>query len=297
MRKKYKEHTFKAKSLAKLELVNSIIDEYRGYDLTLRQCFYQMVARGFIPNTKKEYDNLGILITNARYAGLIDWEKIEDKTRNYQGSYSLSWTPAEKLQSAAKYFHLHKWQNQPNYVEVWCEKDAMIDIVARGCRATQTPYFSTRGYCSASELWRAANHFIKRNDCKGRYIIYLGDHDPSGVDMPRYLDERMKLFGADVEIRRIALTMEQIKTFNPPPSFVKATDTRRTGYIEKYGETCWELDALKPGFVEQLVDSAIRPLMDEKILAQTLELEKEQRRELELVADNYDAIVENLREF
>ena len=292
MKRKYENHNFKQKSLKKIEQVNAIIDEYTGRQLTLRQMFYQLVARGIVKNSKNEYDNLGNLIANARYAGLIDWEKIEDKTRDYQGSYGLSWTPAEQIENAVKYFRLNKWQNQPIYVEVWCEKDAMIDIVKRGCRTTGTPCFSTRGYCSASELWRAANHFIRRSDCKERHIIYLGDHDPSGVDMPRYIAEKMKLFGADVEIHRIALTMEQIQQFNPPPSFVKTTDARKTGYIEKYGDTCWELDALKPGFVEQLVDSAIRPYIDQRILAETLAQEEEQRKELQLISDNYLKIAE-----
>lgn len=296
MKRKYLNHNFKAKSLKKIEQVNTIIDEYSGNQLTLRQMFYQLVARGYIENSQKEYDKLGNLVSDARYAGLIDWEAIEDKTRHYQGSFGLSWTPAEKIQYVAEHFSLNKWQNQPVYIEVWCEKDAMIDIVRRGCRPTNTPCFSCRGYCSASELWRAANHFIRRHDCKERHIIYLGDHDPSGIDMPRYIAERMKLFGADVEIHRIALTMEQIQLFSPPPSFVKANDSRKTGYIEKYGDTCWELDALKPGFVEALVDSAIRPYIDQRILAETLALEQEQQRELQTISDNYDKLIWLLKE-
>lgn len=293
MKRKYENHNFKTKSLKRIEQVNAIIDEYTGRQLTLRQMFYQLVARGYIENSKKEYDNLGSLISKARYAGLIDWEKLEDKTRDYCGSSRYNSTPAEHIENAVEYFSLNYWTNQPVYLEVWCEKDAMIDIVAAGCRDTETPYFSCRGYCSASSLYRAAQHFIRRNDCKERHIIYLGDHDPSGKDMPRYLAERFKLFGASVEIHPIALTMEQIQLFNPPPSYVKATDTRKTGYIEKYGDTCWELDALPVGFVEKLVDSAIRPYIDEKIVAETLAKEAEQKRELQLIADNYFEIVDS----
>ena len=297
MKKKYEEHKFKAKNLKKIERINNIIGEYRGRDLTLRQMFYQLVARGFIENTKNEYEKLSDLIANARYAGLIDWNAIKDKTRAYYGSSRYNSTPAQSIESTAKYFSLDYWTNQPVYLEVWCEKDAMIDIVASGCRDTETPYFSTRGYCSASSLYRAAQHFIDRNDCKERHIIYLGDHDPSGKDMPRYIAEKFKLFGASVEIHPIALTMEQIQQFNPPPSYVKATDTRKTGYIEKYGDTCWELDALPVGYVEELVDSAIRPYIDEKILAETLALEAEQRRELKFVADNYYSLIDYMNNF
>lgn len=295
MKEKFREHKFKDKSLKKIERINAIVDEYKGRSLTLRQMFYQLVARGYIENNQREYKNLGNLISNARYAGLIDWDVIEDKTRNHVGSVRYNYTPAEEIASVAKYFRLGKWTNQPVYVEVWCEKDAMIDIVADGCRPTGTPYFSCRGYCSASEMHNAAKCFIWRNDCKERHIIYLGDHDPSGKDCPRYIADCIKTFGADVEIHPIALTMEQIKQFNPPPSYVKANDTRKTGYIEKYGDTCWELDALPPGYVEQLVDSAIRPYFDEKIYSEILALEAEQRRELQLVSDNYANIIAYLQ--
>lgn len=294
MKIKYKKRNFKTKSLKKIEQINSIIDEYCGQELTLRQTFYQLVARGLIENSKKEYDKLVNLVSNARYAGLIDWQAIEDRTREYLGSSRYNFTPAEEVEFIAENYHLDAWTNQPCYVEVWLEKDAMKPIVARGCSKTGTPYFSTRGYCSASELWRAAQHFIKREDCKERHIIYLGDHDPSGVDMPRYLAEKMKLFSADVEIHRVALTMEQIQQFNPPPSYVKPTDKRGTGYIEKFGEVCWELDALKPGYVEKLVDASIRPYFDEKIFAETKARERELKQELQLISDNYDAIVYHL---
>lgn len=295
MKKKFENHDFKAKSLAKIERINSIIDEYKSQQLTLRQMFYQLVARGFIENSQREYKNLGNLISQARYAGLIDWDVIEDRTRSYLGSSRYNSTPASEIRYAADFFRLDKWTNQPIYVEVWLEKQAMEPIIARGCLPTGTPYFCCRGYCSASELYRAAQHFIKREDCKERHIIYLGDHDASGLQMPEYIADRMKLFGAQVEIHRIALTMEQIQTFNPPPSYVKVTDTRGSGYIEKYGDTCWELDALKPGYVEKLVDDAIRPYFDEKIHADVLAMEQEQRRELELLAENYEDIMSTLK--
>lgn len=295
MKQKFIDHKFKPQSLEKIERINSIIDEYGGSSLTLRQMFYQLVARGFIENSKKEYDNLGTLISKARYAGLIDWANIADKTRNHLGYSGRRREPEEEIIRAANYFSQNSWLNQPVYVECWVEKDAMYSIVKRGCRDTDTPCFSCRGYCSSSEMYQAAMHFIKREDCKERHIIYLGDHDPSGLDMPRYIADCMKIFGANVEIHRIALTQEQIQQFNPPPSFVKTTDTRKTGYIEKYGDTCWELDALKPGYVEKLVDSAIRPYIDEKILAETLAQEAEQRQELQLVADNYANIIAYLQ--
>lgn len=297
MKIKYEEHKFNGKSLDIIEHANTIIEEYsrQGYNLTLRQTYYQLVARGFIENSESSYKRTGDIINNARLAGLVDWEAITDRTRNLRGG-NANILPSKIIKTDAEFFSLDKWTNQPNYVEVWVEKDALIDVVGKGCRETDTQYFSCRGYCSQSEMWQAAQRFIKKGDRAGRYLIYLGDHDPSGIDMTRDITDRMKLFGANVEIRRIALTMEQIKTFNPPPNPAKLTDRRATAYIKQFGEHSWELDALEPQFIRQLIDSEIRPLMDEKILAQTLELEKEQRRELEFVADNYDLIISKFKE-
>ena len=297
MKIKYEEHKFNQKSLDLIERINSVITEYsqQGYDLTLRQTYYQLVARRLIENTEKSYKRTGDLINNARLAGLIDWNAITDRTRNLRGGVS-NFTPAEIIETQARYFHLNNWTNQPNYVEVWIEKDALIDVVGTACYKTDTPFFSCRGYCSQSEMWQAAQRFIRKNNCNGHYIIYLGDHDPSGIDMTRDIYDRMKLFGASVEVRRIALTMEQINTFNPPPNPAKITDKRAKAYIKKFGESSWELDALEPQFIGQLIDSEICPLMDEQILAETRALELEQQRELQFICNHYHDITSYQKE-
>lgn len=296
MKIKYMERKFTRKNISTVNIINDIISEYsrQGYELTLRQTYYQLVARGVIENTERSYKRTGELISNARLAGLISWDAITDRTRNLKGGAS-NLTPEKRIELAAQYFHLSKWTHQPNYVEIWVEKDALIDVVGRACFKTDTPYFSCRGYCSQSEMWQAAQRFIRRKNLEGRYIIYLGDHDPSGVDMPRDIAERMKLFGADVEIKRVALTMEQIHNFNPPPNPAKITDTRFKAYIKKYGQHCWELDALEPVFLSELIDAAIRPLMDDDIVAQTLALEARQREELRLISDNYHELIAYLK--
>ena len=296
MKIKYEDRKFNQQSLKLIEHVNSIVEEYSSqhYDLTLRQAYYQLVSRGFIENSEKSYKRIGELINNARLAGLIDWDAITDRTRYLRGGgYCL--TPAEIINANARNFNINKWTNQPNYVEIWVEKDALINVVGRACYDTDTPYFSCKGYCSQSEMWQAAQRFRSKANFEGRYIIYLGDHDPSGIDMTRDISDRMKLFGARVEIQRIALTMEQIQLFNPPPNPAKIKDTRANSYIKQFGETSWELDALEPRFIESLIDSAIRPLIDEKILVETLSLEKEQQSELLLISNNYNEIISYLR--
>ena len=278
MKIKYEERKFSKRNLEFIERVNAIVGEYsrQGYRLTLRQTYYQLVARGIIENSEKSYKRIGDLIGNARLAGLIDWEAITDRTRYLRGT-STNFSPAQEIRNLAWLFHLNKWTNQPNYVEVWVEKDALINVVGTACRDSDTRYFSCRGYCSLSEIWQAAQRFIRHEDCEGRYVIYLGDHDPSGIDMTRDIPARLKLFGADVDVRRVALTMNQIQRFNPPPNPAKITDPRAIAYIEQFGDTSWELDALEPQFITSIIQDEISALMDKDIVADICELEREQQ--------------------
>ena len=296
MKIKYQDRNFQKKSLDLIEKINSVIEQYQRdyFNLTLRQCYYQLVARGFIENNQRSYDNIGKLVNNARLAGLIDWGVITDRTRMATACNCSDDLPVDAIQSAADYFRVGKWLNQPNYVEVWVEKEALIDIVARACWQYGAGYFTTRGYCSQTEMWKAAQRFINEKDREGRYIIYLGDHDSSGTDMTRDVADRMKMFGADVEVRRIALTMEQIRRFNPPPAPAKETDSRTKKYIAENGNDVWELDALEPKVIQQLIDSEICKLFDEKVFAETRAIEQERKQELRLIADNYDRIIDFL---
>lgn len=254
----YKEIRFQKKSLDLIELVNQVVDEYsaQGYELTLRQVYYQLVARGYIPNNERSYKNVGSLINDGRLAGLIDWHSVTDRTRNLRKESHWD-NPADVIASARYSYNLDKWKGQPNYVEVWVEKDALVDIVGQACDPLDTPYFSCRGYTSQSEMWSAAQRFIRQDDREKRIIIHLGDHDPSGIDMTRDIQERLELFGADVYVKRVALTMNQIQTYNPPPNPAKITDSRASKYIDQFGDESWELDALEPKVITDLIKKQV----------------------------------------
>lgn len=192
----YKQINFRQSSLDLIGLINQVIDEYsnQGYELTLRQAYYQLVARGYIPNNERSYKNVGNLINDGRLAGLIDWHAITDRTRNLRSNGHWD-NPADVIASARYSYLLDKWEGQSNYVEVWVEKDALVDIVGQACRPIDTPYFSCRGYTSQSEMWSAAQRFIRQNRKREGCFIILGDHDPSGIDMTRDIQERLWMFG------------------------------------------------------------------------------------------------------
>lgn len=292
----YIEKKFRPDSLLLIQKINQVVDDYhaQGYDLTLRQVYYQMVARDIIPNNQRSYKNLGSLINDARLAGLIDWNAIEDRTRNLRGNSHWS-TPGSVIDSAAYSYHLDHWKGQRNYLEVWVEKDALIGIVGQICRRLDVNHFSCRGYVSQSEMWSAAGR-LKRHYDAGQNIVllHLGDHDPSGKDMSRDIVERLSLFGVEViSFRRLALNMDQIETYNPPPNPAKLTDSRAAGYIQEFGRESWELDALEPQVITDLIRENVEEFRDDHAYEKVVLQEREEKKFLEELAENWSGVSES----
>jgi hypothetical protein len=296
----YVPKNFRPDSLALIEKCNAVIEDYsaQGYSLTLRQVYYQMVARAIIPNNERSYKNLGALINDARLAGLIDWEAIEDRTRNLQ-SRSRWNRPGEIIDSAARSYHLDYWQGQKNYVEVWVEKDALVGIVGQVCHGLDVSYFSCRGYVSQSEMWGAAQR-LNRYKERGKNIVllHLGDHDPSGIDMSRDIQDRNTLFEHfGLEFKRLALNMDQIEKYDPPPNPTKLTDSRANGYIDAFGMECWELDALEPQVISDLITRNGLKYRDEAAYRRVKDRETREREQLEALAERWASVSDNWDDF
>lgn len=257
---RYEDKNFRSHSLEQISRINEIIAEYdaQGYGLTLRQVYYQLVARGVIENSEKSYKNTGNLINNGRLAGLISWVAIEDRTRDVRVLPHWN-SPQELFADISGYYRRNLWENQDRYVEVWIEKDALIGIVEPTTQGYDVPCFSCRGYTSPSEMWAAAQRFIlKHEEGKECIVLHLGDHDPSGIDMTRDITDRMAVFGASVRIDRIALNRDQIDAYGPLPNPAKITDTRASKYIRAHGSSSWELDALEPRILASLIVDKIK---------------------------------------
>lgn len=283
----YVNKRFSAEVLGVIEAANEIIADFEdaGFDLSLRQLYYQFVSRGLIPNTEQSYKRLGSIINDARLAGLIDWERLVDRTRELD--VFPAWTsPRDILRIAAASYRVNPWKDQTTYVEVWVEKQALIDVVKTAVTPFRVPHFACRGYVSQSEMWTAAQRFIA-NDDKHCVLVYLGDHDPSGIDMTRDIRERMELFGADVTVTRLALTMRQVMAYDPPPNPAKVTDSRYESYRTKFGEHSWELDALNPATLVQLIQKEVKEHIDSAPWEAVMEREEVERKRLVEVAENF----------
>ncbi len=294
---KYEDKNFRSSTLALIEIVNQIVEEYRaqGYDLTLRQVYYQCVSRDIIPNNEKSYDKLGRVVGDARMAGLIDWTAIVDRTRILRGNSHWG-APSEIMLSAAENFAIDKWSReygQEVRPEVWVEKDALVGVVGRVCDELDVNYFSCRGYTSLSEMWSASQRLLKyKRQGQTPFVIHLGDHDPSGIDMSRDITERLETFTKrELEFERIALNIDQVEEYNPPPNPAKLSDSRATAYIARFGDESWELDALRPTVIAELITEAVASCRDDEAWEQAVDHEEGQIKELKAAAKHWQTHV------
>jgi len=269
----FEHRNFKDTSLAQIAVCNAIINEYlpQGFRLTLRQLYYQLVSRNIIPNREQAYKGLGCLMKDARMAGLVDWDAIEDRGR--QPSIPTEFVDlADLVESAIRWYRLPRWEGQDHYIELWVEKDALSGVLAPLASEYHVTLMVTKGYSSASAMFDAAQRrFMCYTDRARLAVLYLGDHDPSGEDMVRDIGARLNLLSGDGSqthyVEKIALTWDQIQQYQPPPNPTKITDSRAQAYIAKYGFECWEVDALPPNVLQALVRDAIRGYLDEELMA------------------------------
>lgn len=267
MKQKYIEKDFRPASLALIGTINDVCDDYerQGFTLTVRQLYYQLVARNIIPNNERSYKNTTSLVNDARLAGLVDWGAIEDRTREFEDR--AHWRDGSHFMTyVAPQYHADAWLGQENRVFCIVEKEALVGVLSRVCEEYDVPLLAARGYPSVSVLREfAVDRILPHSRRQNIEILHLGDHDPSGIDMTRDLVERLQLLsGSTVKfsLRRIALNMEQIEENECPPNPAKLTDSRSSTYLRRFGNESWELDALEPSYIVKLTEKHINQNID-----------------------------------
>jgi hypothetical protein len=293
---KYVDQKFTSQSLVLIELCNAVIADYQrqGFVLTLRQLYYQCVARNIIENTKRSYKRLGDLISNGRLAGLIDWSAIEDRGRNLV-RHSHWENPSGVIASARRAYGIDMWEGQEVRVEVAVEKDSLVSIMAAACDPLDVSYIALRGYCSQSEMWAMAMR-LREYKRMGHtpILLHLGDHDPSGLDMTRDNNDRLAMFMGGVEVRRLALNWDQIERYGPPPNPAKVSDSRFAAYEAEFGDESWELDSMQPQVLVDLIRDAILSVRDDEAWDERVALLEEGKILLEETERRWGEIVEFL---
>lgn len=311
MREIFEAYKPRATTRRLLYKVLEIVEEYRaqGLRLTLRQLYYQLVSKDLIPNQERSYKMVGNLVSNARLGGILDWDAIEDRVRRPQSPPEYG-SLEEIVDIAVQSFRLPRLVGQERYVELWVEKDALAGVLHPVAYSHHVTLMVNRGYSSTSAMREAGVRI--RSECekigaRGALVLYLGDLDPSGEDMVRDVRERLQMFTnsgylvhegrdgieleheeareerkppIDIVVEKLALTMEQVEKYNPPPNPAKLTDSRAAKFVETHGYSSWEVDALPPRVLRNLIETRIEEAIDSDLVEEVKEKETKEKARL-----------------
>ncbi len=278
--------------------IDKVVEEYimMGIKLTNRQLYYQLVGRDYIPNADEVYKRICTFLKDSRYGGLIDWEAIEDKERIPE-KHSEWENLSSLVRGAINSYRLPRWEDQKYYVEMYCEKKAGISVLQPIADKWHIYFGFNKGYSSVSAMYDLAKRIQEQiEDGKKAVVLYFGDHDPSGLDMIRDIHQRICEFliggedtidplGDDEEdpnfkIVPVALTMEQIEKYNPPPNPAKITDPRAKKYIEEFGKVSWELDSLNALELRKIAERSVLKYLDREKYNAWIERERKEKQAL-----------------
>ena len=268
-----------------------------GYKITLRQLHYQLVGRNLINNTKSEYKKLGELIKEARLLGLLDWDLIVDnlRTPRKMGEWD---SVKDIMESVYDSYRNKRHSVQKTHLEIWCEKDAMTSILEPITNKYHLNLMIDRGFGSTTMIYETAKRFLRESNVmtQGFVILYLGDHDPSGLNMVVDVQKRINMFLKTLEgrfatncnVKQIALTQEQIKKYDLPPQMAKKSDSRYKKYEEEHGDESWELDALPTDVISKILKDEILEHINMEYYDGMIEEENKDKAKIkQLIDDNF----------
>ena len=262
-------------SLELLTQVQEIIDSY-DFALTLRQIYYQLVAKQIIPNEQRYYKKLSRVCVAGRDEGILSEEGFADRLRAVDKL--SSWTDLNGfMQTVKRSYRRDKWQNQPKYLEIWTEKDALRNVLTEITYKYDVALMVARGQLSRTAVYEAAKRY-EAQDNKECYLYYCGDFDPSGLSIYDSIKNRIGNFGVSINYERIALTEEQIKEYHLPSDPGKQSDPNYNKFVALYGDDLVvELDSLPPNVLRKIIEDCILKNIDEGYLVYMLKKEKSEK--------------------
>lgn len=257
---------------------------------TVRGVFYQAVSKGIIEKTETEYKNVVVrLLGEMRKDGHLSYDWLADSTRWMRKPRTYSGLEAA-MKDSWEYYRKSLWHDQPVYIEVWMEKEALAGVIYQETALWDVPLMITRGYPSLSFLHTAGEAINSIG--KVTYIYYFGDYDPSGLDISRKVEEGLREYASDTVIyfERIAVTPQQIQDWSLPTRPTKKTDTRAKNFK---GESV-ELDAVPAKQLRKLVSECIAQHIDQETIERIELAERAEKETLEnIILDNFYREVEN----
>ena len=268
------------KSKELLAQVQKIIEEYDS-SLSLRQIYYRLVAAQIMSNLQKNYRKLSRLCVIGRDEGLLNEDSFVDRLREIQVP-SMWANLNEYMETVRDAYRKNYWLDQPCYLEIWSEKDALRGIMAPVADKYGVPLLIVRGQVSRTAIYEAYERY-KANEDKECLLYYFGDHDPSGLCIYRSLVERLGNFngGLPIKFQRAGLTPEQIKTYRLPQDPAKKSDPNYKKFVAEYGDNVVELDALPPEVLKDLIEDCVVSCIDEDKWEASEAIEQQENEQLQ----------------
>ena len=266
-------------------LIEKAVDVLSNYTdgITIRQLYYRLVSVHGMTNDERHYKRADAAIVAARWSGVIQFDQIIDRERAMSGHTEADEknldeaieTGKEQVRAWMENYRLERWSNQPHYVEVWIEKKALQGVFENPCREYRLGLGPCKGYSSLTFLYDAKLRFKEASKRgKALHILYFGDYDPSGKDIPRSLQQNILRMGVNVDVHHIALNQVQINAMGLPGVPPKITDSRTKNWT---GGDVVELDAVEPKTLEQMCRDEIKKYFDKNIYQVLIEQEASER--------------------
>lgn len=265
-------------------IIENAVNIMQGYPegMTVRQLHYRLVAIG-MTNDIRHYKKVCSATKQARWDGLLSMDDFIDRERTMYGRTDAdAVTFEDRLEKAKEQiklwmttYQLPMWSNQENYVEVWIEKKALQGVFEPICDKFRVGLGACKGYPSLTFLNEATARFDSQSD-KDCFILYFGDYDPSGEDIPRSIMDNIDRMDGTVEVSRIALNPEQIKRLGLVGVPPKVKDTRTKGWE---GSSVVELDAIDPKTLRRMCEQAVNQYFDQDLNRELLEQEETEKVE------------------
>jgi hypothetical protein len=254
---------------------------YEG--ITVRQLHYRLVADYGMTNDINHYKRVVGAMGKARWDDIVSMDAFIDRERSmYHETRAKEMDVDEEIERGKenikawmKHYRLNRWSNQSNYIEVWIEKKALQGVFERPCLMNDVGLCPCKGYPSITFLYEASKRFKQaRDNGKTLIVLYFGDYDPSGADIPRNIEASLAKLGVDVTVKRIALNPDLIKELNLPGVPPKLTDSRTRNWD---GGSVVELDAVEPKKLTEMCEEAIREHFNKDEHRELKEREAEER--------------------
>lgn len=275
-------------------IIESALEEIKKYQpgvLTLRALHYRLVSRG-MTNTVRHYKRVINAMIKARWGGLVSFYTFSDHDRELLGNTNYRKTNVEEEAGKAKHqirlwmesYNKNMWENQDYYIEIWIEKKALQGIFEPICQKYDVALAPCKGYPSLTFLNDAADRFKSTQMSHVPIILYFGDYDPSGEDIPRAIAENLERLGVKIQVKRILLLYKQVIDWQLPPAPIKPGDSRSA----KWGGVGQvELDAIEPKELQKYIEQAILEYRDDDKYSHLKETEADESSEFAEILKEY----------